>query len=171
MLKKSLLTHLMVAAAGIGLLLPAAPVVAAEPTPVVAARQIGMDVVLDAGHVKGQYVNTQGAALEGATVIAGQRGIEVARTTTNANGQFRLALRPGIYDLTVGAKTETIRVWSADAAPPAARSTATLVEGSTVRGQNGPLIDPVAAAAIAIGTTGVVLGAVALDRANNNQSN
>ncbi len=56
--------------------------------------------------VKGTVTDPQGAAVPGATVIAKSVDQGVARSTqTNSDGEFQiLALRPGVYDLTVEAQ-------------------------------------------------------------------
>jgi hypothetical protein len=171
MLRKSLLGRVATAIAGLGLLLPAG-VNAAEAPVTAAVRQVGTDVTLQNGHFHGQFVNAQGGAVAGATVVVRQRGVEVARTVTNEQGQFAAALQPGLYEVTVGSQTDTVRVWDAQVAPPAARGSALFVAGDQSRGQCGcNCFDYTAMAAIGIGTAALVVGIIALDQADNNQSN
>ncbi|MCA9032123.1 MAG: carboxypeptidase regulatory-like domain-containing protein [Planctomycetaceae bacterium] len=168
-MRKSIFAKVAVAIAGLGLLAPATPAFAADSVPAATVRHIGTDVVLRSGQLNGIHVDSQGKAIAGAAVVVGQRGEEVGRTVTDANGQFRLDVRPGIYEVQIGEWTETVRVWSAEVAPPSARQSATVVAGNAVRGQFSEL-DMVGFTAMGIGTAGLIIGIIALDRTSTPQS-
>lgn len=152
----------LAAIAGTGPLMISSGSYAADKGTVANVRQMGVDVTLQGNVFSGQFVTTQGAAVAGATVTISQRGQEVARTVTNAEGQFSTALRPGIYDVVVGSERETVRVWSSDSAPPTARPAATFVAGDVVRGQLEE-IDFTALTAATIFGTALTIGITELD--------
>ncbi|MEZ5941574.1 MAG: carboxypeptidase-like regulatory domain-containing protein [Planctomycetaceae bacterium] len=162
-MRKSFFAKVAVAIAGLGLLAPATPSFAADAVPAASVRHIGTDVVLRSGQLSGIHVDSQGKAIAGAAVIVSQRSEEIGRTVTDANGQFRVSVQPGIYEVQIGESTETVRAWSSEVAPPSARQSATIVAGNALRGQLGE-IDMVGYTAVGIGTAGLIIGLIALDR-------
>ena len=125
-----------------GMLFPQYQAVAADaalPTPVKSAPAV-LDVALDAeGKLNGQVVNPEGVPIADASVMLHRDAKEVALAKTNEAGYFTVAnLRGGNYQLTSGETGGVYRVWTADSAPPAARSGVLIVQGQNIaRGQNG----------------------------------
>ena len=96
------------------------------------------DVTLAPGNVLwGQVQTSQAAPLGNADLVVTQAGREVARTATDAQGNFQISgIRGGTYTLATAGSATTIRVWTANAAPPSAQHGVLLVErGDVVRGQ------------------------------------
>lgn len=124
----------LVVLAGIGLITPRCALQAGEPP----AKKAVADVVLsENGDLAGAVVSTAGKPVDGAVVTLTKQGKSVAQTTTNARGAFELAsVKSGIYELKAGPAKKLVRVWSADAAPPAAADEAKLVVGTTIRAQD-----------------------------------
>jgi hypothetical protein len=129
----------LVVLAGIGLITPQCALQAGEPP----AQKAVADVTLtESGELAGAVVSTAGKPVDGALVTLKKQGKSVAQTTTNARGAFALAsVKSGIYELKAGPATKLVRVWSADAAPPAAVTQAKLVVGPTVRAQGEEYAD------------------------------
>lgn len=127
------LTHAAVVLACCGMMIPRQVAVAAAPS-----RPAVPDVAMSAGgKLTGAVVTRQGKSLDGAVVVISQVGEPIAKTTTDAKGVFAVAgLRGGVYQLHVGGQETTVRAWTAEAAPPAARTQAVLVTGEAVRGQD-----------------------------------
>jgi hypothetical protein len=125
-----------VALAGLGLLTPRCVLHAGEAP---ARKAAAVDIALDeSGDLAGAVVATDGKPIDGAVVTLSKQGKPVARTTTNEAGAFALAsVKGGTYEIQAGDSARIVRVWNADAAPPAAAEGATLVVGQTVRGQDG----------------------------------
>jgi hypothetical protein len=97
------------------------------------------DVALSAaGTLKGAVVNPEGRPLDGAIVAVHRNGQPFAQTVTRADGTFEVAgLRTGVHEVAVGQQIVSLRCWSTETAPPAAREEAVLVVGNVVRGQDG----------------------------------
>jgi len=120
------------------------------------------DIALgDGGVLEGQVVDDRGAPLAATAVIISQETRETARTTTTKDGRFSVAgLQGGFYQISTQRGSGTYRLWTQEAAPPAARQMATLVaEPQVTRGQmplshcfqtKSFLIGAIIAAAIAI---------------------
>jgi hypothetical protein len=146
--------------AGASLLAPQSLLLAANPagsTTTAAAQAASIfDVALsETGSLRGQVVDSQGVAVASTSVKVQSSGREVAATTTNERGEFALNnLRGGNYTINAGDSTGVYRVWTASAAPPAARQGVLIVSGRQIaRGQG---------IAGAGGRTGIiVLGAAA----------
>ncbi len=88
----------------------------------------------------GKVVDALGNPVANASVTAHQSGQQQSRTNTNAKGEFRLAgLQGGVYQITCQGKTTNYRVWTANAAPPAATDGVLLVDyqSAVTRGQCG----------------------------------
>ena len=127
-----------------------------------AAKAMVTDVSLqDGGKLCGVVVDAQGMPMVATDVTISQSGKAVARTKTDALGQFSAgALRGGVYQVAAGKGVTTLRAWEAGAAPPTARSVALITGSNTVvRGQrpfgslvfsDGLILAAIIAAAIAI---------------------
>jgi hypothetical protein len=106
----------------------------AEPLPQV------VDVALGGGGLlRGQVVDTQGAPLKDTPVSVWFANHQVATTTADENGQFSVSgLRGGVHQVVAGQGSGVYRLWTAEAAPPTAKSGTLIIPGQTVvRGQNG----------------------------------
>jgi hypothetical protein len=159
-----------------GIVFPHSQVMAAGPQP--AAKTTSKvqaptvtDVALGVGGTfTGQVVDSQGRGLDGAAVSVRQGGREVAQTVTSKDGFFSVTnLRGGTYDVVAGQGQGTYRLWSTNAAPPAAKNQVFIVSNSQVaRGQwlncPGPGVDAVTLALLGTAITGMVLGIVNYNR-------
>jgi hypothetical protein len=157
----------VVALVSLGILMPAPQASAAQPVPsVTVVNRAAADVALTPqGQLLGRVVDHSGQPQAKQEVIVRQGNIEVARATTNERGVFQVSqLRGGVYEVASGATSGTYRMWTPQAAPPQAGEQALLVVGENgTRGQYG-MIGSGKVILIAIATTGVVLGLVALKR-------
>ena len=107
-------------------------------SPIHPPKSLLLDVsLLDDGSLVGVYVDKQGAPMKDGEVILRQRGVTVASATTNQDGQFRVRVaRGGVYEIATMRGSQTVRLWTHDLAPPAARPSIVLVDSQTVvRGQ------------------------------------
>ena len=165
-----------IALATVGIVLPQGVTIGAERTQNQAFRMA--DVALAAGGVlKGQVVNAQGIAQAGRTVSVQGQGKELAKLTTNAQGEFSApGLSGGVYFVSTDGAAGPVRAWAPNTAPPAAANAIMLVPGDqTARGQvfgNGGLfqngLDPMSLASnpgvwITAALVGTIL-AVAIDQ-------
>ncbi|MCA9081294.1 MAG: carboxypeptidase regulatory-like domain-containing protein [Planctomycetaceae bacterium] len=125
-------THAAVVLACCGLLMPQGAI-AGPP----AAAKSHRDITLSAtGMMSGNVVNSQGQPLDGAIVSVQRGGQELAKTVSDAQGNFRVAgMKSGVYEVAVGQQVVPVRCWTAEIAPPASQTQATFVVGPTVRGQ------------------------------------
>jgi hypothetical protein len=128
--------------AGAGLLAPQSILMAAGPVgsttvPAIQSASIRDVSLTQAGSLRGQVVDSQGVALASTTVKVQSAGREIASTTTNEQGEFTFNdLRGGNYTINAGDSTGVYRVWTANAAPPAAKQGLLLVSRrQTARGQ------------------------------------
>ena len=100
------------------------------------------DTKLAAGDtLAGKVVDAQGNAIAGTTVSIHRGGQKAAQATTNAQGEFNVAgLTGGVYQVKTQGATANYRVWTANAAPPAATNGVLLVDyqSTVTRGQCGP---------------------------------
>ena len=89
------------------------------------------------GLLEGRLVDSQASPIEGASVAILHDGLEVARTSTDANGGFQVAgLRGGVHQISGPSGTATCRLWQQGMAPPSARESAVVItRGPLVRGQ------------------------------------
>ncbi|MBX3441325.1 MAG: carboxypeptidase regulatory-like domain-containing protein [Planctomyces sp.] len=148
--------------AGFGLVAPQSALRAGEKP----ARPVVADVALDeSGALAGAVVSSAGAPVDGAVVTLNQQGKAIARTTTDLDGGFALAdVKSGIYELKAGPSQKMVRVWHADAAPPAAREHAVLVVDNTVRGQDEYYelggLDWISIASLGVGAAGLAVAIV-----------
>ena len=129
----AILRNSLVAAATLGLLVP---VEAFAGNPVKRA-EIG-DVQLAAGGtLQGTLMTAAGRPDAERTVHLIANNEVVAGANTNADGRFSFrGIRPGVYSVRAGDSHATYRLWSIDAAPPAAQPELLLVtdEQQVVRG-------------------------------------
>ncbi len=160
MRNKGVFCQALVWSAAVGLLVPALPTSsqASESHPLI------RDVALSAdGAFQGQYIGSDGLPVSAAVVVVRANDEAVAESITNVEGRFTIAsLQPGVYDVSVGNTTQTIRVWSQVAAPPTA-ATAALISQPVVRAQYGGG-DTLG---VVFGITGIALGTVALVQVHN----
>jgi hypothetical protein len=153
--------RITVALACLGWLLPAPPSSASDQTLAPGPRPALWDVRLDEqGTLQGQLIDGALRPLAERRVTLSQAGQTMAVVPTDDRGLFRVPLvRGGVYQLSVGAAAATIRVWTPQAAPPAAVQHLVLMDAPpVVRGQqplsallmNPLVIGAVIAAAVAI---------------------
>jgi hypothetical protein len=130
------------------------------------------DVALaEGGTLRGVVINAEGEALPQAKVSVLHDGKQIATTTTNEQGQFRVAqLRGGIHQVVAGEGTSVYRLWAPETAPPSATQQAMVVaDGGVQRGQNpGPIKRIVTNPWV---VAGVVAAAIAVPIALNNNNN
>lgn len=98
----------------------------------------GRDVMLRDSTLMGRYVNNAGAGIKDMRASIRQAGKEVASGITDAQGNFRVTgLQTGVYEVIIGYKSEFIRVWDADSAPPMANPSARIVRDGHIQGNGG----------------------------------
>lgn len=178
----------VIAIAAMGVAIPR-HIALAEPSKVVSAHRTGDVSLSESGTLTGQLLDSEQQPVAGAKVSLMRAGHEVASAETDDQGIFQVEkLRGGVY-LVKGEQTaRTFRVWTADAAPPAAEETAILTvadETEIVRGQSqcdpcdpayggawggtsglsggGMLLGAAAIAGIVVGTIGLVQAEEAQD--------
>lgn len=153
--------HLAAILACLGMAAPAQLSQAAEPTPPLAAASRVSDVaLLPGGELRGMVTNAQGVALAGTPVSIWEGRRQVAATTTDESGSFRVSgLRGGSYRIVAGGGAGMFRLWVANTAPAAAGNSAlVVVGGAQVLGQgrmmnwlgNPWVIAGIVAAAVAV---------------------
>jgi hypothetical protein len=148
-----------------------APVLQAEEVRRTKTASPIMDVSLTpGGNLEGRLVNAQGRSVDGARVAVWRGDENLGHVLTDGEGAFTVrGMQSGLYRLDAPGQSVALRVWPADVAPPAARNNVTMVAGDpAVRGQFG-MFDPVNVAALALGITGVTLGALTLSQVNDNE--
>ena len=156
----------VVAVVCIGLLVSQSMVLAGDMN-----RQVTTDVTLAAqGMLVGQVVDQQGIAIPGARVVVRQNERDLVGTVADRTGKFAVSgLRSGTYQLAAANGQATVRLWTANAAPPVAKSKVMIVSGSdqviraNLGGGIGPWVLPTLAAA------GIIAG-VAIATSNNSSS-
>lgn len=105
-----------------------------------AAAVAPQDVALAEGGVLiGQVVNTAGKPQPMTPVALATGGQEIARVTTDKDGQFRVAsLKGGVYQVSTSGNTSVYRFWAPRTAPPSSLNGLNMVTGNQiVRGQMG----------------------------------
>ncbi len=129
------------------------------------------DVALgQGGQLVGQLVDKQGRGVEGAVVSVKFGNKEVAKTVTNAKGQYAVkGLRGGVHQVVAGRQVQVFRFWSAQTAPPAAKTAALSVLGSNgvVRGQLEGLGGISGTVGAVAGITGAVLSGVSASNSSD----
>lgn len=138
------------------------------------------DIALDRlGVLHGTFVNSGGLPQAGILIVARQDQLDPRTARTDAKGDFTLpGLKSGNWNITVGSTTSWVRVWTADVAPPAAKSnllltgkvlanpTATVVRGQSPDGSLLAAFDTGTLFSIGAGVTGVTLGIIGISEAS-----
>ena len=123
-------------------------------------RQITTDVALAAqGMLVGQVVDQQGIGIPAARVVVRQNERDLVGVVTDRTGKFAVSgLRSGTYQLAAANGQAQVRLWTANAAPPVAKSRVLIVSGSeqVVRAQFGGGIGGWVLPALACG--GIIAG-------------
>jgi hypothetical protein len=96
------------------------------------------DVALDAqGVFNGIVADKDGRPLGFSQVVIAQGKRVIAKTKTNARGEFKVAkLRGGNYQVVVARQIGHVRLWKNGTAPPKAMKQALLISKPIVRGQS-----------------------------------
>jgi hypothetical protein len=112
------------------------PVVARSAAAAVAPQDVAL---ADGGVLIGQVVDTAGKPQAMAPVSFVTGGKEIARATTDAKGQFRVAsLKGGTYQVATTGNSGVYRFWAPRTAPPQSLNGLNMVSGNqVVRGQMG----------------------------------
>ncbi|WP_437224850.1 carboxypeptidase-like regulatory domain-containing protein [Planctomicrobium sp. SH661] len=98
----------------------------------------GRDVMLSESTLFGKYVNASGAGIKDVRASIRQAGKEVASGITDAQGNFRVSgLQTGVYEVIIGCRSEFIRVWDSETAPPMANPSARIVRDGHLQGNGG----------------------------------
>jgi len=149
---RKLILGLSVAAASV-------PAFAGTPqAPGVESKSGIVDVVPDPNSgLSGRFLDGEGQPVDGAIATLSQHRQVVARTSTDRSGAYQFAqVQPGVYHVTLGTQTQTIRVWNSNLAPPAAQQLVTTVRADQiVRGQLGLIGGSIGST---VGTVGGVAG-------------
>jgi len=138
------------------------------------------DITLDRhGDLHGTLVNSGGLPQAGILVVARQDNLDPRTARTDARGDFKLAnLKGGNWNITVGSTTSWVRVWTADVAPPAAKSnllltgkvlanpTATVIRGQSPDGSLLAAFDTGTLFSVGAGVAGVTLGVIGISEAS-----
>ena len=127
------------------------------------------DVRISGGVLSGTLRDSSGQPVDGAVVILGQRGVEIARTTTDRSGRYVInELQAGQYVVVSGNVGRVVRLWETAIAPPAAQPGASLTQPQAGVTRGNPLAGfgmstLVSATAITGAAVGVGLGVSAKD--------
>lgn len=105
-----------------------------ENSPSLKIRDTALD---EAGRLWGKVVDRQGQPLSGSPVVISQGNKELARTVSNANGDFAFGVnRGGMVQLSTTDDVVLCRMWTKSVAPPSAQRGILLCSGdASVRGQ------------------------------------
>lgn len=133
------------------------------------------DVSLGAkGELTGFVLDGQGKAVAHRRVIVRRGRNNVAATTTDVAGRFRVeGLRGGVYQIVHANGVAVFRVWKNGTAPKNAKRNALIIaeKQQLVRGQDGvgplAMMQPATLAASAAAITGATLGVVGLTEASD----
>jgi hypothetical protein len=136
------------------------------------------DVSLRAdGVLVGHVVNSQGEAVSAAKVTVYHGRNVVAQTTSDRNGGFLVRkLRGGVHQVVTGQNATTVRLWTTKAAPPASRTSLTIVDADKglVRAQSGDGflgMSPNTARTAGLITAGLVIGGIVWAVADDDDDN
>ena len=131
-----------------------------------------VDVAMSSdGSFEGVLVDDQGNPVDAAVVTMFRGDEQVAAMTTDAEGRFSSnGLQAGVYRVASPQGEGTFRLWSHDAAPPTAITSAVLVNSSSVMRAQFGILDPVGTSLILLGVTTVVLSAITLGEVNDAQN-
>ncbi len=138
------------------------------------------DVALDRhGIFHGTFVNSGGLPQAGILVVARQDKLDPHTARTDARGDFTISgLKSGNWNITVGSKSSWVRVWTADVAPPAAKSsllltgkvlanpTATVIRGQSPDDGLMAAFDTGTLFSVGAGIAGVTLGVIGISEAS-----
>lgn len=130
-----------------------------------------IDVAMSSdGSFEGVLVDDQGMPLDAAVVTMYRGEEQVAEMTTDAEGRFRSnGLPAGVYRVVSPQGEGTFRLWSHEAAPPTAITSAVLVNSSSAMRAQFGILDPVGTSLILLGVASVVLSAITLGEVNQAQ--
>lgn len=130
-----------------------------------------VDVALSSdGRFEGVLVDDQGNPVEAAAITMYLRDEVVAELTTDAEGRFSSSgLQAGVYRVASAQGESMFRLWSHEAAPPTAVTSALLVNSSDVARAQFGLLDPVNTSLIILGVGSVVLSAITLGEVDDTQ--
>ncbi len=123
--------------------------------------------LVDGGILQGQVLSPQGQVMANAPIALHQGKNEVAKTTTDQNGQFALkGLKGGVYVVSTDGAAGVVRAWSPRTAPPSSVQAVLLVpQNWTARAQllqDGAMTNLGVGALVVGGIAGTVI-AVSLD--------
>jgi hypothetical protein len=125
-----------------------------------------VDVSLVAGGVlQGQVVTAQGQPMANAPVVLHQGKNEVAKTSTDGKGEFRLGgLQGGVYVVSTDGAAGIVRAWAPRTAPPSSVHAVLLVpQEGTARAQLGTTDTNWGLGALIIGGVVATILAVTID--------
>lgn len=101
-------------------------------------ESFGRDVILSESTLFGKYVSATGSGIKDVRASIRQAGKEVASGITDAQGNFRISgLQTGVYEVIIGCRSEFIRVWDSESAPPMAHPSAKIVRDGHLQGNGG----------------------------------
>ncbi|WP_437186182.1 SdrD B-like domain-containing protein [Planctomicrobium sp. SH668] len=101
-------------------------------------ESFGSDVVLKDSVLAGHYVNLNGIGIQNVRATVRKAGQDVATAVTDSQGKFHFTgLHTGVYEVVIGSRSEFIRVWDADVAPPKAKTGAQFVKDGKLQGNGG----------------------------------
>ena len=104
----------------VGMVMPVSVVHAADrpASPVAMASDVALS---PDGTLSGQLLSPQGHGLAGVHVVVSSGARDLGSTVTKTDGRFELrGMKGGVLTLAAGQTRTTVRVWTAEAAPPAA---------------------------------------------------
>lgn len=123
-------------------LLPVRPSLAGPPKSVVAPTALRDVALSPAGRLFGQLVTQEGLPLAGQTVSLLQDNRIVAQAFSDNEGRFAIDnVRAGLHQVTAPGVAFSARLWTSDAAPPAAVREMLLVSGPQVERGQRPIVD------------------------------
>ena len=129
----------------LGVLVPQLAFAADSSVPQARPQEAMVDVALfDGGVLVGQVMDCQGAVLPGCDIALAQNGQVLAQGKADEAGRFAFSgLNGGVYQLATAQGSTIFRVWTKEAAPPAAQQAALVVNGDGVqRAQlNGAIVN------------------------------
>ena len=134
MVRTGNLRTLLLVLVSVGMLVPQGSVLAGESRAerMLPARSIDL-LLHDGGLLVGRVVDSQGTLLRQVSVSVYFNRHEVARTSTDAHGVFRVrGLRPGVHRLLAGRASQQVRLCNRDNAPETARPAVLLVNDTGI---------------------------------------
>jgi hypothetical protein len=143
-MKHRILRQAAVGLAGLGLLIPAGtaratdPISSSQAIPGFAAPLVSDVMLGPGGTFYGQVVDAAGLESPGVTVTLRSHDNVVGQAVSGPEGKFAVGgLRSGVFQATAGQGVSIYRLWSPEIAPPAAGTSALIVdEQAVVRGQS-----------------------------------